>query len=118
MNPLERILIEKVGRENGFENVLSNQGDAVSLGSARHRTRAEITLDNGTWLLTLPSGLLSFELKRSFPHVAHLKSEFVASSIDLLAQLLRRAAALSQALPNQAELDYEAQVKKIFARFC
>ncbi|MGD7036313.1 hypothetical protein [Methylotuvimicrobium buryatense] len=78
MNSLERILIEKAGREHGFEYVLPVDDDAVCLGSARHRAQVR----------------------------------FTAKSIDILTQLLSRAAALAQSLPNQAELDYQAEVQK------
>lgn len=116
MNPLERILIEKAGREHGFENVLPGQDDAVILGSARHRVRVKITFDNNVWLLKLPTGLLTHELKRSFPSIECSQGQFIAPSIDNLTQLLNRAAALAQSLPNQAEIDYEAEVQKTLAK--
>ena len=40
MNPLDRALIEKTGNDNGFEHVLPDERDVVSLGSARHRAHA------------------------------------------------------------------------------
>lgn len=116
MNPLDRILIEKAGRENGFENVLLDHEDIVLLGSARHRAQAKITLENGLWLLTLPVGLLCSEVKRSFPAIESGQGRFIATSISMLAQILRRTAALAQSLPDQAEIDYEAQVQKALAK--
>jgi putative restriction endonuclease len=116
MNPLERILIEKAGREHGFENVLPGQDNAVVLGSARHRVQVEIIVENRIWLLKLPAGLLTHELERSFPRVEFSQGQFIAPSIDLLTQLLSRAAALAQSLPNQAEIDYEAEVQKTLAK--
>jgi len=116
MNPLERILIEKAGREHGFENVLPDQGDAVVLGSARHRVQVKIIFDHSAWLLRLPAGLLTHELKRSFPGIECAQDQFIAPSLDLLTQLLSRAAALAQSLPNQAEIDYESEVQKTLAK--
>lgn len=116
MNPLERILIEKAGREHGFENVLPDQDDAVLLGSARHRVQVKIIADNSVWLLKLPVGLLTHELERSFPRIECNQGQFIAPSIDLLTQLLSRAAALAQSLPNQAEIDYESEVQKTLAK--
>lgn len=116
MNPLERILIEKAGREHGFENVLPDQDDAVVLGSARHRVQVKIIFENRIWLLKLPAGLLTHELERSFPRVECNQGRFIAPSIDLLTQLLSRAAALAQSLPNQAEIDYETEVQKTLAK--
>jgi len=40
MNFIERVLIEKAGHENGFENVLTSKKELVLLGSARHRAQA------------------------------------------------------------------------------
>ena len=115
MNPLQRVLIEKAGHEHGFENVISVPNDEVLLGSARHRTQASISLHDDTWLLAFSSGLLSGELARSFPNVERFNGKFVATSLDKLGKLLRRAAALAQSLPNQAAVDYEKQVNKALA---
>ncbi|MDD5461532.1 MAG: HNH endonuclease [Methylococcales bacterium] len=115
MNPLQRVLIEKAGHEHGFENVISGPDNEVLLGSARHRTQASISLHDDTWLLAFSSGLLSGELARSFPNVERFNGKFVATSLDKLEKLLRRAAALAQSLPNQAVVDYEKQVNKALA---
>jgi putative restriction endonuclease len=115
MNPLQRVLIEKAGHEHGFENVISGPNDEVLLGSARHRTQASISLHDDTWLLAFSSGLLSGELARSFPNVERFNGKFVATSLDKLGKLLRRAAALAQSLPNQTAVDYEKQVNKALA---
>ena len=85
------------------------------LGSARHRTQASISLHDDTWLLAFSSGLLSGELARSFPNVERFNGKFVATSLDKLGKLLRRAAALAQSLPNQAAVEYEKQVNKALA---
>jgi len=108
-------LIEKAGHEHGFENVISGPNDEVLLGSARHRTQASISLHDDTWLLAFSSDLLSGELARSFPNVERFNGKFVATSLDKLGKLLRRAAALAQSLPNQAVVDYEKQVNKALA---
>ena len=115
MNPLQRVLIEKAGHEHGFENVISGPNDEVLLGSARHRTQANISLHDDTWLLAFSSGLLSGELARSFPNVECFNGKFVATSLDKLGKLLRRAAALAQSLPNQAAVDFEKQVNAALA---
>ncbi len=120
MNILQRTLIEKTGHENGFENILSGLDDWVLLGSARHRAQAAITLDGDKWLLEVSSAvssLLPAELVRSFPSIPLQNDKFVLSTIDELAKLLRRAAKLAQALPNQAASDYESQVQEELAKF-
>ena len=120
MNILQRALIEKTGHENGFENNLSNPDDWVLLGSARHRAQAAITLDGDKWLLEVNSAasrLLPSELVRSFTAIPLQNGQFVVSTIDELAKLLRRAAKLAQALPNQAASDYESQVQEELAKF-
>lgn len=85
------------------------------LGSARHRTQASISLHDDTWLLALSSDMLAGELARSFPNVERFNGKFVATGLDKLGKLLRRAAALAQSLLNQAAVDYEKQVNKALA---
>lgn len=115
MNPLDRALIEKTGRDNGFEHVLAAEDDIVSLGSARHRALASITPGPGVYRLIVVSPVASqlpAELARSFPTVPREGDAFVVPKTDeQLAKLLRRTAALAQALPNQAAVDFEAQIK-------
>ena len=54
MNTLERVLIEKAGRENGWENVIESHDHAVVLASARHQARATLSSDNSLITLLLP----------------------------------------------------------------
>jgi len=115
MNPLQRALIEKSGNDHGFEYILPGEDGAVRLASARHRTQVRIVLTAGQFVLSFSSpasGLLGAELARSFPGFSSSDESFVAPNEDALAQLLRRAAELSKALPNQAAEDYEARLKK------
>jgi len=51
---LSAFLIEKAGRENGWENVSESHDHAVVLASARHQTRATLSLDNSLITLLLP----------------------------------------------------------------
>ena len=112
MNPLQRTLIEKTGHDNGFEHVLLPAGDAVTLASARHRSQAVVTaLAQGFEVCFQPatSALLP-ELLRSFQPWAGAAGVFCVPALADLAALLRRAASLSQVLPNQAVRDYHAAV--------
>jgi hypothetical protein len=104
MNVLERVLIEKAGREHGWENVVESIEAHVVLASARHRGRATVTAASGSggWQVTLPDGRLVRELARGLPGLADGRGGFDAPDIDALAALLRRAAELSLALPDQA----------------
>ncbi len=120
MNILQRALIEKTGHENGFENILPNLDDEVLLGSARHRAQVAISFEGGKWLLEVNSAvprLLPSELVRSFTSIPLQNGKFVVSTIDELAKLLRRAAKLAQALPNQAATDFECKVQEELAKF-
>jgi len=112
MNPLQRALIEKTGHDNGFEHVLSSAGNTVILASARHRSQAVVTaLVDGFDVRFQPatSALLT-ELLRSFQSWTRADDGFFVRILADLAALLRRAASLSQALPNQAVRDYHAAV--------
>ena len=60
MNVLERALVEKAGREYGWENVVESIEARVVLASARHRGRATVTAASGSgeWHVTFPGGRL------------------------------------------------------------
>ena len=117
MNPLQRTLIEKAGHDNGFEHVLSAADDAVTLASARHRSQAIVTASvndfDVRFQATTPA--LLPELLRSFQLWAGVDDVFRVPTLADLAALLRRAASLSQALPNQAVRDYHTAVAQAVA---
>ncbi len=112
MNPLERALIEKAGNDSGFEHTLQQDADTVTLASARHRTRAVVEQSLSGYTVRFVSAISALlpELGRSFQQRS--AEGFVAVTDAELARLLRRAANLSQALPNQAVLDYEAAMRE------
>lgn len=114
MNPLQRALIEKVGHDHGFEYVLAGDNHTVRLASALHRVQAAVDAQGDGFELTFSTkapGLLNAELARTFPAAALPDCHFAASTHTDLALLLRRAAALARALPNQAAIDFEGRVQ-------
>jgi len=122
MNLLQRALIEKAGHDNGFEHVLPAVPEGwVSLGSARHPVEVMVQAAAGGFTARLsrcqPS--LPGELTRSFPEAAQGGAPAVASftlpTEAALARWLRRAAALAQALPDQAMTAFDAQVQAALA---
>ena len=117
MNPLQRALIEKAGHDNGFENVLSVDGPLVELGSARHPAQVTVTaaVDGFQVVIQYGSATLAQELMRTFPVSGNPVQGFVLPTEAALAQWLRRAAALSQSLPNQAVVAFEAQLQSELA---
>ena len=118
MNVLERALVEKAGREHGWENVVESVEARVVLGSARHRGRATIAASSGSggWHLSFPDGRLVRELARSLPELTDGRGGFDAPDIDALAALLRRAAGLALALPDQAARTFRERARKELAR--
>ena len=117
VNPLQRALVEKAGHDNGFEHVLSSADDAVTLASARHRSQTMVTASvNGfdVRFQAVTPALLP-ELLRSFKLWSDGDGVFRVSNLADLAALLRRAANLSQALPNQAGRDYRTAVVQAVA---
>jgi len=118
MNVLERALVEKAGREHGWENVVESIESRVVLASARHRGRATVTpASDGTgWHVTFPEGRLVRELARSLPALVKGGGCFDAPDIDALAALLRRAAELSLALPDQAAHRFRERAARELAR--
>jgi hypothetical protein len=116
MNVLERALVEKAGREHGWENVVESIEARVVLGSARHRGRASITAASGDgWQVAFADGRLVRELARSLPGLAS-GGGFDAPDIDTLAALLRRAAELSLVLPDQAAHTFRERTTKELER--
>lgn len=117
MNTLQRSLIEKAGHDNGFEHVLPVVDDTVTLASARHKASAMVMpLVGGFEVRFQPaSPALVPELLRSFKPWAGVDSVFRVSTLADLAVLLRRAASLSHALPNQAVRDYHTAVAQALA---
>ncbi|PTQ87166.1 hypothetical protein [Agitococcus lubricus] len=113
MNLLQSTLIEKVGNDNGFEHILVSEPDGITLASARHANRAVICLQNGTYYVrfkTDSSSLLP-ELQRSFPTMMAAGGDvFQTATESNLAVLLRRAASLSRALPNQTVINFQQAV--------
>ncbi|QOJ08054.1 HNH endonuclease [Nitrosomonas sp. H1_AOB3] len=114
MNPLQRTLIEKTGHDNGFEHVLSSVSDTVTLASARHRSQAMVTASVNDFDVRFQAATPALlpELLRSFQLWAGADDVFRVPTLADLAVLLRRAASLSQALPNQAVRDYHAAVAR------
>ncbi|MCD8521881.1 MAG: HNH endonuclease [Saccharospirillaceae bacterium] len=115
MKSLEKSLVEKAGYDSGFEFVESSSADAVLLASALHPAKALITKVGTTFevqLSSLKSPLLAKEVRRSFPDLVESVTGFYVSSEMELAKLLRRAASLSFALPNQATNSYHALLEK------
>jgi putative restriction endonuclease len=113
MNPLQRTLIEKVGHDNGFEHVPLGGERYVVLASARHPATVTVGATENGFEVDIQAGstLLAQELVRTFPYIGTAKQAFILPTEAELAQWLRRAAALSQALPNQVVRAFEQQVQ-------
>lgn len=81
----------------------------MTLASARHSNRALVGLENGAYHVCFQTSSQSLlpELQRSFPVTVVESDEFRIVTEAALAALLRRAASLSRALPNQAASDYQ-----------
>jgi len=117
MNPLQRALIEKLGHDHGFEHVLSSSATQVELASARHGARVQVSLAaTQGYLLTVQAAVPTLlpEMRRSLSG-SWRADAFAASTEAELAALLRRAASLARALPNQAVQDFEAEAARHIA---
>jgi putative restriction endonuclease len=98
MTPLKRALIEKAGHDHGFEHTLSDTGAAVTLGSARHPAKAEVSWAQQGYAMALVQGqaTLPSELARSFTDWPRAGDAYVVNTDAQLDQWLRRASALAQ----------------------
>lgn len=110
MDALKRTLVEKAGHDFGFEYTVSETPEFLILGSARHQLQVEIALTNGNYRLLFSNAKqqLLNELKRDFPV---LNREIVTESLQSIAVVFKRAAALAHSLPNQTEDDFESVLK-------
>jgi putative restriction endonuclease len=117
MTPLKRALIEKAGHDHGFEHTVSATGTAVTLGSARHPAKAEVSWAQNGYAMAIVQGpaTLPSELARSFADWPRVGDAYLAATDAQLAQWLHRAAVLAQSLPNQAAVDFDAQVQQALA---
>jgi putative restriction endonuclease len=116
MNALIRSLIEKAGYANGWENVRESVAERVIVFSARHKDTAIISassLGSGTWHVDFPNGPLAEELDRSFGAMRSEPSGYQVEGEAELGRLLRRAAELAMALPNQVEARYAQAIEEI-----
>lgn len=117
MNSLERTLIEKAGYAHGWENMQESTPDRVVMFSARHKAEAHVTpsATPNVWQVTFPKGPPNAELARSLPEQHTSGDTFQASDEASLGRLLRRAAELAMALPNQAAEHYATEIAKLDA---
>lgn len=111
MDALKRTLIEKAGHDFGFEYSVKETATALTLGSAKHPLHVEVSMVNTDYQVQLVNAksLLIAELKRDFTISEHV---IICSSVQELAIVFRRAAALAHALPNQAEHEFESVVEE------
>jgi hypothetical protein len=116
MDVLKRTLVEKAGHDSGFEYTVSETPESLTLGSARHPLQVEIALANGNYLLLFSNAKqqLLNELKRDF---LVQNREILTESLQGMAVVFKRAAALAHSLPNQAENDFESVLKTELNKF-
>ena len=94
----------------GFEYTVIDTPSSLTLGSAIHTLHAEVSLVNSNYLVYLTNAkpLLIKELQRDF---SISDASIICESIEDLAILFKRSAALARSLPNQAEQDFDATVE-------
>ncbi|QXB47578.1 HNH endonuclease [Acinetobacter seifertii] len=116
MDVLKRTLVEKAGHDSGFEYTVSETPESLTLGSARHPLQVEIALANGNYLLLFSNAKqqLLNELKRDF---LVQNREILTESLQGMAVVFKRAAALAHSLPNQAENDFASVLKTELNKF-
>lgn len=113
MNPLQRALIEKLGHDHGFEHVLPGEETAVVLASALHSAQIVIRRSNADeFFVEIQSAIpaLASEVTRALPDATQGGAKFRFRDEAGLARMLRRTAALAQALPHQPVQNYEVQI--------
>ncbi|MBN2569849.1 MAG: HNH endonuclease [Deltaproteobacteria bacterium] len=116
MNTLEQTLITKTGTDNGWECVLEKNSENISLASSRHNGNVDILSSrngSGEYQVHFIQPVDREELLRGFPEgIEGDAQSFKVWSLQLLGTLLRRAAELLVALPNQPLEQYNILIDK------
>ena len=101
MNSLDRSLVTKSGYDHGWEFVVEDAAEHLTLGSANHVARATVRSSaHGGWTVTLPPGAIPAELAR-IPEVRRTpEGAFLARDDRELGVLLAHAARLARTLPD------------------
>ncbi len=99
MSSLDRSLVTKSGYDNGWDFVVEDAAEHLTLGSANHVARATVrSFAHGGWTVTLPPGAISSELAR-IPEVRRTpEGAFLARDDRELGVL--HAARLARTLPD------------------
>lgn len=98
MTPLDRSLLESLGDDNGWENLLEAREEALVLGSSRHPHEVDLVPLESGWQLVFHGTMLEQALRRQ---LGLLDSQAVtASTQGDLGKLLYMAAQLAMALPT------------------
>ena len=108
-------LVEKAGYDNGFENSRHLENGGIALSSSRHPACLHVfnVPEGYNVVLDQAPESLHHELQREFG--SFFGESFLCENEAELHLFLRRAAALSRALPNQAVNDYLHEIGKELA---
>lgn len=109
MNQLQKALVEKIGHDFGFEYLVSEDIDCITLGTSRHALKAKVYIQDGGFVTHFINATQSFpiELCRDFK----INGEQFRSATEAeLALLFKRAGQLGASLPNQAVDQYELEI--------
>ena len=101
MNSLDRSLVTKSGYDHGWEFVVEDTVEHLTLGSANHVARATVRSSaDGGWTVALPPGAISTELAR-IPDVRRTpEGAFLVRDDRELGAVLAHAARLARTLPD------------------
>lgn len=118
MNSIQRILVEKAGHDNGFENSLSQTDGSILLSSARHLTKLSVQDSEKNWLVSVLASHLLAELNRSFPSMQLKANTFVVPKHPAIALSLfvQRAASLSKSLPDHPVKQFQKEADKAISQ--
>src|SRR5574344_1500749 len=116
LDAFQRALIEKAGKDNGWEHVKNSTPDYVDMSSAFHGATVLIGND------TVPAGYMysvrfdtvfdQTEVIRSVENIRYTDNGYFVKDEGALSKLLYRCAALIVSLPDTPLQEYEQQVKK------
>lgn len=115
MNSLQRVLIEKIGHDFGFEHARINDENSVILASAKHPTSAIVVVLPKGYCISFESSILTLLLELKRDYFTTIGNDYIVDSDNELSMLLDRAAGLSRALSSQLATSYEQDVNEVLS---
>lgn len=112
MNTLQRVNVEKIGYDNGWENVITSNTEQVVLGSARHTMQITIMSDDAAgWHVYIPNTRWLGKFFHQYTEVPQRQGYLWATGWHELAEILRNLSIFVQSRSKDVMETFGEQVQ-------